>query len=71
MIVLREAAIGRSIVYRREEGEPQTGVITSISLRRAFVQFGGQPYSVAVSPAELDFIEPSKRSSKPNRAVHS
>jgi hypothetical protein len=57
MIVPNEAAIGRAVVYRRDEVDPPlTGVITTVGLRRVFVRLGGQPYSMAVYPAELEFI---------------
>lgn len=59
MIVAKEADIGRCIIYRRHEGPPLTGVITTVAQRRVFVRLGSRPYSVAVSPAELDYIEPN------------
>ena len=58
MIVAKEADIGRRIIYRRPEGPPLTGVITTVAQRRVFVRLGSRSYSVAVSPSELDFFEP-------------
>lgn len=57
MVVPSESAIGRAVVYRHgENGPPVTGVITRVAPRRLFVRLGSQSYSVAVYPAELDFI---------------
>ena len=33
-----------------------TGIITTVGPRRVFVRLGSQPYSMAVYPAELEFI---------------
>jgi hypothetical protein len=57
MVVASEADIGRCIIYHRHEGPPITGVITMVAARRVFVRLASKPYSVAVSPVELDFIE--------------
>jgi hypothetical protein len=57
MVVPSESAIGRAVVYRRgEDGPPMTGIITTVGPRRVFVRLGSQPYSMAVYPAELEFI---------------
>jgi hypothetical protein len=55
MVVPSKSAIGRAVVYRRgEDGPPMTGIITTVRPRR--VRLGSQPYSMAVYPAELEFI---------------
>ena len=59
MIVAKKADVGR-LIHRRDEG-PLTGVITTVAQRRVFVRLGSKPYSVAVSPVELEFIEPEVR----------
>ncbi|UPJ52514.1 hypothetical protein IVB30_14875 [Bradyrhizobium sp. 200] len=63
MVVPSESTIGRAVVYRRgEDDPPMTGIITTVAPRRVFVRLGSKPYSVAVSPVELDFIELQTRS---------
>ena len=57
MVVPNESAIGRAVLYRHGENDPpMTGVITRVAPRRLFVRLGNQPYSMAVDPAELEFI---------------
>ena len=57
MVVPSESAIGRAVIYRHgEDDPPMTGVITRVAPRRLFVRLGNQPYSMAVDPAELEFI---------------
>jgi hypothetical protein len=57
VVVPSESAIGRAVVYRHGENDPPvTGVITRVAPRRLFVRLGSQPYSMAVDPAELEFI---------------
>jgi hypothetical protein len=57
MVVPSESAIGRAVVYRRgEDGPAVTGIITTVGPRRVFVRLGSQRYSMAVFPAELEFI---------------
>jgi len=57
MVVPSESAIGRAVVYRRAENDPpMSGVITRVAPRRLFVRLGSQSYSMAVDPAELEFI---------------
>jgi hypothetical protein len=69
MVVPSESAIGRAVVYRRgEDDPPMTGIITTVGPRRVFVRFGSQPYSMAVYPAELEFI--ARRRSDAVRPLH-
>ena len=57
MILPSESALGRLVTYNGGSDEPPTtGVITRVSPRRVFVRLGSQPYSMAMDPAELDFI---------------
>ena len=57
MVVPSESAIGRAVVYRHgEDDPPMTGIITRVAPRRLFVRLGSHPYSMAVYPAELQFI---------------
>ena len=57
MIVPSESALGRAVLYRHGENDPpMTGVITRVAPRRLFVRLSSQPYSMAVDPAELEFI---------------
>ena len=60
--VLTGNNVGCLIIHRRDEGPHLTGVITTVALRRVFVRLGSKPYSLAVSPVELDFIEPQSPS---------
>jgi hypothetical protein len=61
-IAIEDADIGRRIIYRRHEAPPLTGVITTLAARRVFVRLGSRPYNLAVSPVELDLIEPHAQS---------
>ena len=57
MILPSESALGRLVIYKGgSDDPPTTGVITRVSPRRVFVRLGSRPYSMAVDPAELDFI---------------
>ena len=57
MVVPSESAIGRAVIYRHgEDDPPMTGIITRVAPRRLFVRLGNQLYSMAVYPAELEFI---------------
>jgi hypothetical protein len=57
VILPSESAPGRLVIYKGgSDDPPTTGVITRVSPRRVFVRLGSRPYSMAVDPAELDFI---------------
>jgi hypothetical protein len=57
VIVPSETALGRAVIYRSGNDDlPRTGVITRVAPRRVFVRLGSDAYSMAVDPAELDFI---------------
>ena len=68
MIVPSESALGRAVLYRHGENDPpMTGVITRVAPRRLFVRLGSQPYSMAVYPAELEFIARRRSDAVPPR----
>ncbi|KRR04426.1 hypothetical protein CQ12_38785 [Bradyrhizobium jicamae] len=64
MVVPKQADVGRSVMYQPIGCPPVGGVITGITERRVFVQLGERSYNLAVSPADLQFLEPSTQADR-------
>jgi hypothetical protein len=64
MVVPKQADVGRPVMYHPIGCPPVAGVITGISERRVFVQLGERSYNLAVSPADLQFLEASKQAER-------
>lgn len=48
------------VLYRPVRGEPEQGVITSVSGRFARVRFDGDEVTIATDPADLEALTPDQ-----------
>ena len=67
MIEPTEADIGRKVVYtgnRYPGGKLEEGVITSFNGVNVFVRYGADYGSKGTSPADLEWVSPTRRERK-------